>query len=609
MTRAVAYPTVGKNPATQAVFTSDAPAGETGRIWWVMGGRANLQPFDLYRSVHPFQPLVLEQMLDNFVTETQSTTPALAIVGETGLLPYRWRASGNRTGEIRFRNYGLTTAGSPVLRFERSLGRASTGTAFGDITIEQLWSRWDPRWRAFALTWQWFQHTAATPDGKAFGSNPFLVTRDFGTTWQAADGTTVALPLTYASATASAVITPYEHFGRGESTGWLPRDIGFTPGGAPWITLVTGPISGRDSGWSLTFFRWDGVSWQATVLADDMEANADAMSCGPVRDFLVCAYSQLGTPGELLVKVSRDDGVSWSTPVSVNNVGIAESGAVQRINWVSFAQPSDRYLDNTARFFVGYYRVGETEGREYKNRLRWVRVQVGPRADFNGDGLVDDADLAEFTAAHSLAESRTDFNDDGVVDALDQDAFVLSMAGVDPELPPEPPPPDPPDPPDPGPGVAFQQDADGLVSMEGENSEPQPIGWAGVALTGTSGGQVIKAASGAATPNSDRSRYAEYRVNFTRSGTHNVWLRMRGFAGSQYRLRLGLDSGSPVVRSTSTDGVWRWKKLGTAIQVPSVGTHVIRVYRKDPNVELDKIVLTPGTYQPTGLGPAESPRG
>mgnify|MGYP002789506864 FL=1 len=98
-------------------------------------------------------------------------------------------------------------------------------------------------------------------------------------------------------------------------------------------------------------------------------------------------------------------------------------------------------------------------------------------------------------------------------------------------------------------------------------------------------------------------------MNFTRSGTHNVWLRMRGFAGSQYRLRLGLDSGSPVVRSTSTDGVWRWKKLGTAIQVPSVGTHVIRVYRKDPNVELDKIVLTPGTYQPTGLGPAESPRG
>jgi hypothetical protein len=284
-------------------------------------------------------------------------------------------------------------------------------------------------------------------------------------------------------------------------------------------------------------------------------------------------------------------------------VGPAENGAVQRINWVSFTQPADRYLDNTARFFVGYYRVGEAEAREYKNRLRWVRVQVGPRADFNGDGLRDEADLAEFTVAHAALESRADFNDDGAVDYLDNDAFLLSMAGIDPELPPEPPPPDPP-----GPGVAFQQAADGLISMEGENSEPQPVGWAVVSVSGVSNGQTIKAASGAATPNSDRSRYAEYSVRFARTGTHNVWLRMRGFSGSQYRLRVGLDAGSPVVRNASQDGVWRWKKLGTPISVSAVGIHVIRIYRKDANVELDKIVLMPGSYTPTGLGPAESPR-
>lgn len=105
--RAVAYPTLGVNPATHAVFASDASAAESGRFWWVMGGRADSQPFDLYRSVEPFNPFVLEQVLDNFVTEKQSTTPALAIVGETGLLAYRWGASGSINDKVRFRNYAF----------------------------------------------------------------------------------------------------------------------------------------------------------------------------------------------------------------------------------------------------------------------------------------------------------------------------------------------------------------------------------------------------------------------------------------------------------------------------------------------------------------------
>jgi hypothetical protein len=437
-TRAVAYPTLGINPATHAVFASDASAEESGRFWWVMGGRADSQPFDLYRSVEPFKPLVLEQVLDNFVTEPGSTTPALAIVGETGLLPYRWRASGSPNDQVRFRNYAFSESAPPLLRFEKSLGRGSNVVDLGDITIEQLWSRWDPRRRAFALTWQWFQHTATTPNGSAQGSNPFLYTDDFGTTWKAADGSHVALPLDFLSATASTVITPYEHFSRGEHTTPKPRDIGFTPGGAAWITLVTGPVWGTLDGWQLTLFRWDGTSWQAIPLVDDMEATADAIACGPARDYLVCAYSQLGAPGRLLVKASRDDGLTWSAPVTVGDVGLADNGAVQRINWVSFAQPAERYLDNTARFFLSYYRVGDVDGRDFYNRLRWVRVRVGPLADFNGDGTADDADLAEFTSAHAARESRADFNDDGVVDAVDYDVFVAALAGIEPGLPPGP---------------------------------------------------------------------------------------------------------------------------------------------------------------------------
>src|SRR5262245_50129513 len=44
LSRAVAYPTLGPNPTTHAVFDSEAPPGGSGRYWWVIGGRADSQP-------------------------------------------------------------------------------------------------------------------------------------------------------------------------------------------------------------------------------------------------------------------------------------------------------------------------------------------------------------------------------------------------------------------------------------------------------------------------------------------------------------------------------------------------------------------------------------
>jgi glycosyl hydrolase family 115 len=97
-------------------------------------------------------------------------------------------------------------------------------------------------------------------------------------------------------------------------------------------------------------------------------------------------------------------------------------------------------------------------------------------------------------------------------------------------------------------------------------------------------------------------------VNFSSIGPHSAWLRMRGFASGQKVLRIGLDDGNPLSRATTTDGVWRWKLVTPQINVLSAGVHAIRILRKDPNVELDKIIITPGTYKPAGLGPVESPR-
>jgi len=39
-------------------------------------------------------------------------------------------------------------------------------------------------------------------------------------------------------------------------------------------------------------------------------------------------------------------------------------------------------------------KITPQSGKFYKNNLRWVRLQVGPRADFNGDQITNDIAMA-----------------------------------------------------------------------------------------------------------------------------------------------------------------------------------------------------------------------
>jgi hypothetical protein len=224
--------------------------------------------------------------------------------------------------------------------------------------------------------------------------------------------------LTYASQ--DPTISPYDHLTSGETMGWLPRDVGFGPKGTPWMTLPVGTLS------EMRFFLWNDSRWENRTLTTNLD-EGDPMACGAMRDYLVCAYSEARTPGTLLARVSRDEGRTWSAPVTVDSVGSAPGGSLQRINWVSFAQPADRYLDNTGRFFVGYYKTRDGgDGLNFKNNIRWVRLQVGPKADFNADQRVDESDRTAFETAFYNGDWRTDFNDNGTVEAEDLAAFIAA---------------------------------------------------------------------------------------------------------------------------------------------------------------------------------------
>ncbi len=362
--------TEGVNPGGNLTFASEAPSGEEGRLWWVLGGRANELPFDLARSTELFDPNHFDVVADDFYTTGRSTAPTLSVVGGSGLLVFRYLHSTDPSDAVLFHRYDLESL-PPVLETTKQLGHASSFAGLGDVTIEQVWSRWDPRRRALSVSWEWYASEMIGGETvRYFGSNPFIYTDDGGETWRLADGSIAALPLTYAN-TSDPRVAPFDHLGLRQSTKWYPRDSGFAPDGTPWLMLPVG--SGARQ---FNFFFWGPSGWESRTLSTDVD-EGDPIACGTTKNYVVCSYSEGQSPATLQFRFSGDGGRTWSTPAVIDVLDRAQDGSSQSIDWVSFAQPADNYADDAARFFVGYYKSADKSfGRRFKNNIRWVRVAI-----------------------------------------------------------------------------------------------------------------------------------------------------------------------------------------------------------------------------------------
>ncbi|MBV8880790.1 MAG: hypothetical protein JO332_12540, partial [Planctomycetaceae bacterium] len=175
-------------------------------------------------------------------------------------------------------------------------------------------------------------------------------------------------------------------------------------------------------------------------------------------------------------------------------------------------------------------------------------------------------------------------------------------------------------------GGAFQQDPgpDGLLVMEAENAHSNVAQgghtWDATAPAGASG-------SGArvANPNSGvnndtgyttNSPRLDYRVYFSKAGTHQVWVRGMGATGSDDSCHIGLD-GAAVASSdrlSSFFTTWTWSRdtmdgAAATVSVASPGLHTINLWMREDGFVVDKILLTTNSgYVPSGTGPAESLR-
>jgi hypothetical protein len=184
--------------------------------------------------------------------------------------------------------------------------------------------------------------------------------------------------------------------------------------------------------------------------------------------------------------------------------------------------------------------------------------------------------------------------------------------------------------------VAYQQtdpnsvvvEAEGFTNRVGGTGDAASSEWevttpGGSAPSGTASGGAYMLATpkSSSEPQDDSTQGArlDYTIDFTDTGTYNVFTRLASENGGSNSVHVGIDSETPasygsnaghdVSSAKEDDNEWVWVDDSadgggsTQIEVNSAGEHTIRVWVREGGVKFDKLVLTKSASSPTGTGP------
>ena len=170
----------------------------------------------------------------------------------------------------------------------------------------------------------------------------------------------------------------------------------------------------------------------------------------------------------------------------------------------------------------------------------------------------------------------------------------------------------------------YQQEAgtNGVVAIEAERFHARITqggrSWNRVGVSGQSGVGSMSALPNAGTAVNTGyvtgSPRLDYWASFTRTGTHYVWVRMRGPTGSDDSMHAGLDGAANTTSDRISAGgtAFAWVRATmdgpvATLNVPSIGLHRVSIWMREDGTQLDKVLLTSSaTFVPTGTGPVES---
>ena len=109
----------------------------------------------------------------------------------------------------------------------------------------------------------------------------------------------------------------------------------------------------------------------------------------------------------------------------------------------------------------------------------------------------------------------------------------------------------------------------------------------------------------------------DYKILFSKTGKHYVWVRALAEADSDNSLHLGIDGAETKTLSHigfSASRKWAWtNKLadGTIANftVDAAGVRVLNLWMREDGAIIDRIILTVNSkWSPKDAGPPESPR-
>lgn len=336
---------------------------ENGTIWYTFGERGGMFSPDVYISKSPFDVNNFIKILNDYVTN-KCTSFSINVHASKAMLCWRHGLSVMPSTTVRFRRYD-SGGNFGFHEIETDLGRGAEHDTLGKIGIEQVWTRFEPRFNYIFVIWQWFD-----VKNHRFGSHPFVYSDDFGSTWKKANGEPYRnLPISYLDI--DSIIVPYDHLKKGENATWCLRDVGVSSNGTFWMIIPNGNTSSKRV-WSMFFWFFDGVRWQYRELADKMSGWWNSPACGVTNDYLAFVYSEEPDTNILKVRISGDDGRTWSKPFILDVLA-----DFSKIHWVSFVQPSDKLTNNSARFFYGYYEDdGKDKWKKHGNNIKWIKFNI-----------------------------------------------------------------------------------------------------------------------------------------------------------------------------------------------------------------------------------------
>ena len=165
---------------------------------------------------------------------------------------------------------------------------------------------------------------------------------------------------------------------------------------------------------------------------------------------------------------------------------------------------------------------------------------------------------------------------------------------------------------------AFQQgtDSNGIVSMETEQFSSKIAGagtYAGMDWTEYSNGSasddkymMVPNRGNTNSGSSTDSPVLNFDIDFVKSGTHYIWMRVIAPNGSNNSITLRYNTSLVTEWHLPEYSTFTWVKCSSTFSA-AIGTNTFKLYMREDGTQVDKIVLTTNAgYTPSGEGPAQS---